>query len=157
MPDEKELLLEVKKVHLEKCPDCLAKKQNRAAFRSRPPMRRKNTLDLMHTYVCKVDSKSPSYMTTTGCCGCPHCLQGIQPEGQLRRIPRVVRGIMGPLSRYPTGIYTVPKTPELNGMAKRMNRTVMERVRCMLACVKLLKTYWAEALKMTAYVIKRSP
>ena len=46
---EKELLPEVKKVHLEKCIDCLAGKQNRVAFRSRPPMRRKNALELMHT------------------------------------------------------------------------------------------------------------
>ena len=25
--------------------------------------------------------------------------------------------------------YTVPKTPKLNGLAERMNRTIMERVR----------------------------
>ena len=35
---EKELLSDVKKVHLDKCPDCLAGKQNRATFRPRPRM-----------------------------------------------------------------------------------------------------------------------
>ena len=35
--------------------------------------------------------------------------------------------------------FTVPKTPELNGLAKRMN--VMERVRSMLAHAKLPKTF----------------
>ena len=37
--------------------------------------------------------------------------------------------------------YTMLKTPELNSMAERMNRTVMERVRCMLAHANLSKTY----------------
>ena len=37
--------------------------------------------------------------------------------------------------------YIVSKTPELNRMAERMNWTVMERVRCMLAHAKLSKTY----------------
>ena len=38
-----------------------------------------------------------------------------------------------------------------------MNRTIMERVRCMLAHVKLLKIYWAEALMTVVYIINRSP
>ena len=55
---EKELLQDVKKVHMDKCPDCVAGKQNRAPFRPRPPMRRKNALELVHTDVCQVDAKS---------------------------------------------------------------------------------------------------
>ena len=35
---EMDLLLEVKGMHLEKCLDCLATKQNRVAFHSNPPM-----------------------------------------------------------------------------------------------------------------------
>ena len=53
--------------------------------------------------------------------------------------------------------YTVPKMPQLNRLAKRMNRTIMERVRSMLAHAKLSKTFWAEALMTTTYVINRSP
>ena len=53
--------------------------------------------------------------------------------------------------------YTVPKTPELNGIAERMNQTIMERVRCMLAHAKLPKNYWPEALKTVVYVTNRSP
>ena len=33
--------------------------------------------------------------------------------------------------------YTLPKTPKLNGMAERINRTIMERVRLFLAHAKL--------------------
>ena len=45
----KELLPEVKKVHLEKCVDCMADRQNRVAFRPRPLMRRKVALELVQT------------------------------------------------------------------------------------------------------------
>ena len=51
----------------------------------------------------------------------------------------------------------MPKTPKLNGLAERMNRTIMERVRSMLAHAKLPKTFWAKALSTTTYVINRSP
>ena len=53
--------------------------------------------------------------------------------------------------------YTVPKMQELNGLAMRMNQTVMERVRSILAQAKLSKTFWVEALMTTTYVINRSP
>ena len=53
--------------------------------------------------------------------------------------------------------YTAPKTLELNGLAKRMNRTIMERVRSMLSHAKLSKSYWVEAMLMVVYLINRSP
>ena len=45
--------------------------------------------------------------------------------------------------------------PKLNGLAERMKRTIMERVRSMLAHAKLSKTFWAEALMTVLYVINR--
>ena len=53
--------------------------------------------------------------------------------------------------------YTVLKTPDLNGLPERMNRTIMERVRSMLAHAKLSKKFWAEALMTMTYVINKSP
>ena len=47
-------------VQLEKCTDCLVNKQNRTSFRSRPPMRWKALLELVHTDVCSIDTKSHS-------------------------------------------------------------------------------------------------
>lgn len=41
---------------------------------------------------------------------------------------------------------TVPKTPQLNDVAGRMNRTMCERIRCMLSHVKLLNSFWGEAM-----------
>lgn len=40
---------------------------------------------------------------------------------------------------------TVRKTPQQNGLAERMNRTILERVRCMLSNVGLPKSFWREA------------
>nr|XP_016473832.1 PREDICTED: uncharacterized protein LOC107795672 [Nicotiana tabacum] len=50
-----------------------------------------------------------------------------------------------------------PKTPQLNGLAERKNRTLVERVRCLLSEDKLPNTFWAEALNTVAYVINLSP
>lgn len=47
-------------------------------------------------------------------------------------------------------------TPQQNGVAERMNRTIEEKARCMLFDAKLEKPYWAEACNMAAYLINRS-
>ena len=52
---------------------------------------------------------------------------------------------------------TVPKTPEQNGVAERMNRMLVETVRAMLSDSKLPKKFWAEALSTASYVRNRSP
>lgn len=40
---------------------------------------------------------------------------------------------------------TVRQTPKENGVAERMNRTLLERARCMLSHAGLSKDFWAEA------------
>lgn len=52
---------------------------------------------------------------------------------------------------------TVPKTPEQNGVAERMNRTLVETVRCMLTDGKLPKKFWAEAINTAVYIRNRGP
>ena len=52
---------------------------------------------------------------------------------------------------------TVPKTPEQNGVAERMNRTLVETMRSMLADSKLPPRFWAEALTTAVYLRNRSP
>uniref|UniRef100_A0AAV1U342 Polyprotein n=1 Tax=Peronospora matthiolae TaxID=2874970 RepID=A0AAV1U342_9STRA len=49
--------------------------------------------------------------------------------------------------------FTVPYNPEQNGIAERMNRTLVEMTRCMLKESGLDKSYWCEAL-MTAADIR---
>ena len=52
---------------------------------------------------------------------------------------------------------TVAGTPQQNGLAERMNRTLMDKVRCLLIQSGLPKTFWAEATCTAAYLINRSP
>ena len=52
---------------------------------------------------------------------------------------------------------TVPKTPEQNGVAERLNRTLVEMTRAMLIDSKLPHRFWAEALATAAYLRNRCP
>ena len=52
---------------------------------------------------------------------------------------------------------TIPRTPEQNGVAERMNRTLVEMVRSMLSDAKLPQRFWAEALSTAVYLSNRSP
>ncbi|CAH9079859.1 unnamed protein product [Cuscuta europaea] len=52
---------------------------------------------------------------------------------------------------------SVPRTPQRNGVAERMNQTIMERVRSMLNVAKLPKSFWGEAVNTACYLINRSP
>ncbi|GKB17056.1 transposable element [Tanacetum coccineum] len=53
--------------------------------------------------------------------------------------------------------YTVRYTPQQNGVAERMNRTLLERTRCLLLNAGLDRSFWAEALNTTCYLVNRSP
>lgn len=47
-------------------------------------------------------------------------------------------------------------TPEQNGLAERLNRTVVEKARCLLFDGKLDKRFWAEAVNSAVYLRNRS-
>ncbi|KAK3894704.1 hypothetical protein Pcinc_001550 [Petrolisthes cinctipes] len=53
--------------------------------------------------------------------------------------------------------YTIPKTPEQNGVSERMNRTLVEQIRAMLIDSGLPHRFWAEALSTACYLNNRSP
>ena len=52
---------------------------------------------------------------------------------------------------------TVPKTPEQNGVAEHINRTLVETVRSMLFDARVPHSFWAEALSTAVYLRNRSP
>ena len=52
---------------------------------------------------------------------------------------------------------TVPKTPQQNKVAERLNRTLVESARTMLIQAKLPQKFWVEALNTTVYLHNRSP
>ena len=50
-----------------------------------------------------------------------------------------------------------PYTPQLNGLAERLNRTLVERVRCLLISSGLNFTFWADAMQYACYIYNRTP
>jgi hypothetical protein len=52
---------------------------------------------------------------------------------------------------------TTPCTPQSNGVVERANRTIMERVRCMVDDAGLSKKYWAFAVSVAVDLKNRTP
>ena len=52
---------------------------------------------------------------------------------------------------------TIPKSSEQNGVAERMNRTLVETTRSMLVGANLSHRFWAEALSIATYLRNKSP
>lgn len=53
--------------------------------------------------------------------------------------------------------FTIRYTPQQKGVAERMNRTIVEKARCMLLNSKLKKSFWTEAVLTAVYLINRIP
>lgn len=47
-------------------------------------------------------------------------------------------------------------TPQQNGVSERMNRTIIEKAKCLLFDANLSKSYWAEAVNMATYLINKT-
>ena len=52
---------------------------------------------------------------------------------------------------------TVRHTPQQNGVAERMNRTLLNKARCMMFNAGMPKSFWGEAIMTPAYLVNRSP
>ena len=53
--------------------------------------------------------------------------------------------------------YTMPGTPQQNGVSERRNRTLMDMVRIMLSNSSLPVSLWMYALKTAMYLLNRVP
>ena len=52
---------------------------------------------------------------------------------------------------------SAPYTPQQNGIAERVNRTLVEKARALMLHAGLAKSYWAEAVATAAYMKNRTP
>lgn len=53
--------------------------------------------------------------------------------------------------------FTTAYTPQQNGVAERMNKTLLDRTRAMLGAAGLEKSFWAEAVNTAYYVLNQAP
>jgi hypothetical protein len=51
--------------------------------------------------------------------------------------------------------YTIPRTPQQNGVVERQNRTVQEMARSMMNEKNIGQTYWVEAIHTTVHVLNK--
>ena len=53
--------------------------------------------------------------------------------------------------------FKVKETPQQNGVAERMNKTLAEKARCTRLNARLPKVFWAETVNTASFIINRSP
>lgn len=53
--------------------------------------------------------------------------------------------------------FTAPATAESNGTAERLNRTILDKTRSMMASASMPKNLWAETVTTAVYILNRSP
>lgn len=154
---KKQYLPDVSSISSKSCVHCLVGKQHRITFHTRPPCRRKYPLDLVHADVYSMDVKSHSgaqyFVSLIDDYSQKVWIYVLKSKDQVlsafkefqARVERetgrklkCVRSDNGGEYRGPFESYckkegiklekTVPKTPQLNGIAERMNRTIEERI-----------------------------
>lgn len=184
---KKELLAGIKGTPLKTCVHCFHGKQNRISFRRNIASRKSHVLDLIHSDVCGplkvrtlggalyfvtfIDDHSRKVWAYTLKTKdqvldvFKHFQAKVEREtGRQLKCVRSDNGgeYIGPFDQYCTnhGIRhekTVKKTPQQNGVAERMNRTILERVRCLLSHSKLPRSFWGEAMRTVVDLINLSP
>ena len=53
--------------------------------------------------------------------------------------------------------WTPSPTPQLNGVSKKRNRTLLDMVRSMMSYTDLIISFWGFALETAAYLLNRVP
>jgi hypothetical protein len=167
---KKQLLPNIKGTSLMPCTHCLVGKQRRVSFHKSPQSRKTNILDLVHTDVCTMNTKTLGgalyYVTFIDDHSRKVWVFSLKTKDQVldvfkafhmkveRETGRQLKCVRadnggeyrGRFEEYcrSHGIRlekTVSKTPQHNGVAERMNRTICERIRCMLSHAKLSKSF----------------
>ena len=184
---KKNVFPKLKGTHLNKCVHCMLGKQIKFSFQKPPSRRKANVLELVHTDVCgpmkkKTHGGASYFVTFIDDSSRKVWVYGLKTKDEVLGVFKNFHAMVeretgkklkcvrsdnggeyiGPFEEYckQYGIrheQTVPKTPQQNGVAERMNRTIVERMRCMLSHAKLSRSYWGEALRTAVHVINRSP
>ncbi|RVW72869.1 Retrovirus-related Pol polyprotein from transposon TNT 1-94 [Vitis vinifera] len=126
----------------ETCVDCIKGKQTNKSKRG--ATRSSTILEIIHTDICSLDMDSHD----RGGEYYGRYLEDGQSPGPFAKFLQE-HGIVAQ--------YTMPGSPDQNGVAERRNRTLLDMVRSMLSSSKLPKFLWTEALKTVVYILNRVP
>ena len=184
---KKNLLSGMKSASFKKCAHYLARKQTKVAFKTSPPSRKPGMLELVYSDVCgpmktKTLGGSLYFVTFIDDHSRKIWVYTLKTKDQVLNVFKQFHALVerqtglklkcirtdnggeytGPFDDYcrEQGIRhqkTPPKTPQLNGLAERMNRTLVERVRCLLSQAQLPRSFWGEALSTVVHVLNLSP
>ncbi|RDY10271.1 hypothetical protein CR513_05239, partial [Mucuna pruriens] len=145
---KKDMLLRLKNAELEKCSHCMA-----VSFKKHPPSRKSELLELVHSNVYVLKTKDQVLEKFKQ-------FQALVERQSGKKVKCIRSNNGGEYCGPFDGIRhekTPPKTPQLNDLAERMNKTLIEKVRHMLFEARLPKHFWGEALYTAVHVINLSP
>ncbi|RDX97941.1 hypothetical protein CR513_19216, partial [Mucuna pruriens] len=172
----KDHLQSIKGQPFDLCEDCLVGKQHKVSFhRPDSGRRRKHILDLVHLDVCSTSERSLGgaqyFVTFIDDHSRKLWVYPLKRKDEVLRAFKEFHASVeretgkklkclrsdnggeyrGPFEHYckTQGIRhekVPPKTPQMNGVAERFNRTITEKVISMLSHAKLPKTFWGEAV-----------
>ncbi|KAL6316403.1 hypothetical protein AAG906_018106 [Vitis piasezkii] len=122
-----------------------------------------STLDLIHIDICDP-------LTPTALGGYKYFITFIDDFSRYgyveliheKSTPKCTGRNLGPFSKFllECGIdvrYSMPGTPQQNGIAERRNHTLLDMVRCMLSNSSLPEFLWGEALRTATYILNQVP
>ncbi|KAE8715220.1 Heat shock 70 kDa protein 15 [Hibiscus syriacus] len=143
---EQKLLLGLAKVSLTLCEHCITSKQHRLKF-NMSNSRGKSVLELVHSDVWQAP------VTSLG--GAKNKIKCFRTDNGVEYTSEEFDDFYRKecIKRQ----FTVANTPQQNGVAERMNRTLLERTRAMLRNASLEKSFWAEAVNTACYLVNRAP
>ncbi|KAK3033603.1 hypothetical protein RJ639_034719 [Escallonia herrerae] len=143
----------IKNIQLDFCEGCVYGKQKRVSFQKDGKEKKIERLELVHTDVCGPTTvKSLGALVDNETGNKIKCLKS-DNGGEYHD-----KGFKEYCSNNGIRlIRTVKRTPQENGLAGRMNRTIMERARCMGIHADLHLQLWVVAVDIAVYLINKSP
>ncbi|CAL8125961.1 unnamed protein product [Prunus armeniaca] len=140
------------------CEDCIIGKQHRDSFPKRSTWGATEVLQLVHSDICgPINPTSNSNKRfrahvekETG-----NCIKIIRTDrgGEFTSHEFTNLCEMNGIRRQLTAAYS----PQQNGVAERINRTIMNMVRSMLTKKDIPKKFWPEVINWSVHILNRSP
>jgi hypothetical protein len=179
---KRSVLSDMRNPHLKKCDGCFVEKKNRASFKIHSP-RRPEILDLVHTHLCgpmktKTVGGSAYFLTFVDDHSRKTWVYTLKSKsGVLSAFKKFKASVESETGKKLKCIRTdhggdylrkleaycrenwirYQRSPRWNVVAERMNKVLVERVKCLLSQAELPESFWGEALSTNVHVLNLSP